>query len=147
MKLYPYLSFNGNCEEALNFYRDALDGEIVQLGKYGESPMPSAEELKDKIIHGRLKFGDALIMASDRMKENNLQANNISLSVECDTNEQLDKVFSKMAEGGKITMQAQDQFWGARFGMLTDKFGMHWMFNCEKKKEAETLDKTLDITV
>ena len=134
MDVNPYLNFNGNCEEALNFYKDAFDGEIIQLGRYGESPMESSEEIKDKIIHGRLQFGDVLIMASDAMNENGINnGDNISLSVECDTNGQLEKVFSKMSEGGKVTMPLQEQFWGATFGMLTDKFGIHWMFNCEKK--------------
>jgi PhnB protein len=134
MKLFPYLNFNGNCEEALNFYKEAFDGEIIQLGRYGESPMKSPEEIKDKIIHGRLQFGDVLIMASDAMNKNGVNnGDNISLSIECDTNDQLEKVFTKMSEGGKITMPLQEQFWGAKFGMLTDKFGFHWMFNCEKK--------------
>ena len=132
--LNPYLNFNGNCEEALNFYKEAFDGEIIQLGRYGESPMKSPEEIKDKIIHGRLQFGDVLIMASDAMNKNGVNnGDNISLSIECDTNDQLEKVFTKMSDGGKITMPLQDQFWGAKFGMLTDKFGFHWMFNCEKK--------------
>ena len=134
MKLFPYLSFKGNCEEALDFYKLALDGHIAQIGRYGDSPMPSKEEDKNKIIHARLQFGDSLIMASDVMDEEKFkQGNEISLSVECNDNEQLEKVFSKMSEGGKVTMPLQDQFWGARFGMLTDKFGFHWMFNCEKK--------------
>jgi len=134
MKLFPYLNFNGNCEEALNFYKEAFDGEIIQLGRYGESPMKSPEEIKDKIIHGRLQFGDVLIMASDAMNKNGVNnGDNISLSIECDTNDQLEKVFTKMSDGGKITMPLHDQFWGAKFGMLTDKFGFHWMFNCEKK--------------
>ena len=134
MKLYPYLSFNGNCEEALNFYKEALNGEITQLGRYGDSPMQSSEAIKDKVLHGRLQFGQMLIMASDAMDENNTRmGDNISLSVECETDDQLEQVFSKMSEGGKITMPLQDQFWGAKFGMLTDKFGIHWMFNCEKK--------------
>ncbi len=135
MKLYPYLSFKGNCEEALDFYKEALDGHIAQIGRYGDSPMETSEELKDKIMHARLSFGDAMIMVSDVMNDQPLDSsNNVSLSVECDSNEQLEKVFSKMAAGGKITMPLQDQFWGAKFGMLTDKFGFHWMFNCEKKK-------------
>lgn len=135
MKLYPYLSFNGNCEEALNFYKKALDGEITQLGHYGDSAMESSEVIKDKVLHGRLQFGQMLIMASDAMDENNTRiGDNISLSVECETNDQLEQVFSKMPEGEKITMPLQDQFWGAKFGMLTDKFGIHWMFNCEHKK-------------
>lgn len=134
MKLHAYLGFNGNCEEAINFYKEAFDGEILQLGRYGESPMETPAELKDKIMHARLQFGDTLIMFSDMMGENEADPGTmISLSIECDSIEQLEKVFPKVAEGGKITMPLQDQFWGARFGMLTDKFGIHWMFNCEKK--------------
>jgi PhnB protein len=79
MKLFPYLSFSGNCEEALNFYKDAFNGQIIQLGRYGESPMKSPEEFKDKIIHGRLQVGDILIMASDVMNERQVNAgDNIS---------------------------------------------------------------------
>ena len=134
MKLYPYLNFNGNCEEALNFYKSAFDADITQLGLYGDSPMESPDEVKDKIIHGRVQFGDVIIMASDAMNEKDFtRSGDISLSIECETADQLEKVFAKMAEGGKVTMPLQDQFWGARFGMLTDKFGIHWMFNCEKK--------------
>jgi PhnB protein len=133
MKLFPYLNFKGNCEEALNFYKDALDGEILQMGRYSDSPVNTNEEFKNKIVHGRLKFGDALIMASDSMRDANDFNDSISLSVECETGDQLESVFTKMSEGGKVTMPLQDQFWGAKFGMLTDKFGVHWMFNCEKK--------------
>jgi PhnB protein len=135
MKLFPYLNFGGNCEEALNFYKEALSGEIIQIGRYGESPMKSSEDYKDKIIHARLQFGNALIMASDVMNERPINSgDNISLSVDCDNDQQLEEAFSKMATEGKITMPLQEQFWGAKFGMLTDKFGINWMFNCEKKK-------------
>ncbi len=133
MKLFPYLNFKGNCEEALNFYKDALDGEILQMGRYGDSPVNTNDEYKNKIVHGRLKFGDALIMASDSTNAADEFNNNITLSVECETGDQLESAFTKMGEGGKVTMPLQDQFWGAKFGMLTDKFGVHWMFNCEKK--------------
>jgi PhnB protein len=146
MKLFPYINFRGNCEEALNFYRDALRGEIIQLGRYGDSPMKSPEELKDKIIHARLRFGDALIMASDVMEQRAVNAGDqISLSVECDNDQQIEEVFSKMAAAGTVTMPLQDQFWGSKFGMLTDKFGVRWMFNCEKKKQEEKKQETLDI--
>jgi PhnB protein len=140
MKLFPYVSFQGNCEEALNFYKEALNGEIIQLGRYGESPMKSPEEFKDKIIHARLKFGDALIMASDVINEQAMDSgDNISLSVDCDNDRQIQEVFARMAAGGKVMMPLQEQFWGATFGMLTDKFGIHWMFNCEKKKNEEII--------
>jgi PhnB protein len=135
MKLIPYLYFAGNAREVLNFYKDALNGDIVQLGTYGEGPMPCDEDYKDKVMHARFVFDGNTIMMSDSFKGQPVSTNgNIQLSVEVDDEKKLDEVFNKMAEGGKITMPLADQFWGARFGMITDKFGVNWMFNCEKKK-------------
>ncbi len=135
MKLNPYIHFAGNAEEALNFYKDALGGEIVQLGRYGESPMPSDEDYKNKVMHARLIFDDNLVMVSDVFKGQTVTTGgNIQLSVDVDDVNQLEIVFNKMSMGGKVTMAPQDTFWGARFGMLIDKFGVSWMFNCELKK-------------
>ena len=134
MKLIPYLHFAGNAREALNFYKDALGGDIVQLGTYGESPMPSDEDYKDKVMHARFVFDGNMIMVSDVFKGQSVSTDgNIQLSVDVDNETKLDEVFNKMAEGGKVTMPLADQFWGAKFGMLQDKFGVSWMFNCEKK--------------
>ncbi|MEO6221394.1 MAG: VOC family protein [Ginsengibacter sp.] len=94
MKLYPYLGFNGNCEEAINFYKEAFDGEIFQLGRYAESRMETSEQFKDKIMDARLKFRDILILCSDTMGEKDADAGNmLSLSIECDNVDQLEKVF------------------------------------------------------
>ena len=134
MKLTPYIHFAGNAEEALNFYKETLGGEIVSLNRYGDSPMPVDEDYKQKIIHARLLFADNLLMISDTFKGNAVHTNgNIQLSVEMPDKPQLETVFSKLAAGGKITMPLQDQFWGATFGMLTDKFGVSWMFNYDNK--------------
>lgn len=135
MKLTPYINFGGNAREALDFYKNALNGNVQQLSTYGESPMPSDEDYKDKVMHARFVFDGNMIMVSDVFKGQPVSTNgNIQLSVDVDDESKLDKVFTKMAEGGNITMPLADQFWGARFGMLTDKFGVGWMFNCEKKK-------------
>ena len=135
MKLVPYLHFAGNAREALNFYKDALGGDIVQLGTYGESPMPGDEDYKDKVMHARFVFDGNMIMLSDVFKGQSVSTNgNIQLSVDVDSEDKLDEVFNKMAEGGTVTMPLADQFWGAKFGMLQDKFGVSWMFNCDKKK-------------
>ena len=134
MKLIPYLHFAGNARDVLNFYKDALGGDIVQLGTYGESPMPSDEDYKDKVMHARFVFDGNMIMVSDVFKGQPVSTNgNIQLSVDVDNESKLDEVFNKMAEGGSVTMPLADQFWGAKFGMLQDKFGVSWMFNCEKK--------------
>ena len=133
--LVPYLHFNGEAEEVLNFYKDAFGGEVIMLNRYGDSPMQVNEDWKNKIIHSRLKFGDNLIMISDShngqlaSKEGNIQ-----LSVEVDDEKKIEEVFNKLAEGGKVTMPLAKQFWGATFGMLQDKFGVNWMFNHEEKK-------------
>ena len=135
MKLTPYLHFAGNAEEALNFYKNALGGEIIMLSRYGDSPMPSDEDYKQKLIHSRLQFGDNLIMISDSFKGQPFSTHgNIQLSVEIENAAEIENIFNKMAEGGTITMPLADQFWGAKFGMLQDKFGVSWMFNCEQKK-------------
>jgi PhnB protein len=135
MKLTPYLNFAGNAQEALNFYTNALGGQVVYMQRYGDSPMPSDEDYKNKVMHARLQFGDNMIMVSDAMKGYEISTNgNIQLSMEMDNVSQLEEIFNELTEGGKVTMPLQDQFWGARFGMLQDKFGVSWMFNCELKK-------------
>jgi PhnB protein len=135
MKLNPYIMFNGNAEEALNFYHDCFGGEIRGINRYGDAPMPSPEESKNKILHSTFVFDDNTIMISDSMDSKNVpESSNIHLSVDVPGVDEMDVKFNKLAEGGKVTMPLQDTFWGARFGMLTDKFGVNWMFNCELKK-------------
>jgi len=130
MKLTPYIHFAGNAEEALNFYKEVLGGEIVALNRYGDSPVPADEDYKQKILHARLLFGDNLIMISDAFKGQAVHTNgNIQLSVDMPDKVMMETIFSKMAAGGKITMPLQHQFWGDTFGMLEDKFGVSWMFN------------------
>ena len=137
MKLTPYVHFEGNAEEALNFYKDVFGGEVLALSRYGDSPMPVDDDYKQKIIHARLAFGDSLLMISDTFKGSKVHTNgNIQLSLEMPDADSIDVIFNKLAEGGKITMPLQVQFWGAKFGMLEDKFGVSWMLNYELKKES-----------
>jgi PhnB protein len=134
--LVPYLHFNGEAEEVLNYYKDVFDGEILIINRYGDSPMQVSEDRKNKIIHARLKFDDNIIMISD--SHNGQLANkegNIQLSVEVGDENRMEKVFNKLAEGGKVTMPLAKQFWGATFGMLRDRFGVNWMFNHEGKNQ------------
>ena len=136
MKLNPYLHFEGNAEEVLNFYINALGGEVEMLSRYKDSPMPSDEDYKDKIMHARYVFGDGnILMISDSSKGDIVSTNgNIQLSVEIADPVEIENVFNKMAEGGTVTLPISEQFWGAKFGMLKDKFGISWMFNCQLKK-------------
>ena len=136
MKLITYLTFAGSCEEAMNFYKEALGAEILLVNRMGDSPMEISENLKGKIMHGRMQIGENELYMSDTFDPASLkQGNNVSLSIQVDDTTQLEKLFNSLSAGGTVTMPLADAFWGARFGMFVDKFGIHWMFNCELKKE------------
>lgn len=135
MKLNPYLCFAGKAEEALNFYVKALGGQVQMVSRYGDGPMPCEPMDKDKIMHARFEFDGNMVMLSDTTKPEDVQpSSQINLSVDVPSKEKLDEVFGKMSEGATITMAPSETFWGAYFGMLQDKFGVSWMFNCELKK-------------
>jgi PhnB protein len=133
--LVVYLIFGGNCEEALNFYRSALGGEIIMKSTYGESPLPSDEKWKNKIMHAQFKADNIFFMASDAMPDQLIKpGDNISLSLDFSNEEEQAKIFNALSAGGDVTMPLEDTFWGARFGMLRDKFGIAWMLNLDKPK-------------
>jgi PhnB protein len=128
----PYLNFNGNCEEAINFYKDALGGELLFMQRYGESPMAGMAD-DNAVMHCTLKIGDTHIMASDNPQNQTASAgSNISLAYGLNDPAAAESMFNTLAEGGNVSMPLQQTFWAERFGMLTDKFGINWMFNCEK---------------
>lgn len=151
MKLSPYIIFTGNAEEALHFYEQVFNGTISEFKRYEGSPAEDLSSDKQKIMHARVSIGDNILMVCDAMPENTPPpGSNIQLSVEFSNVNELNERFDKLAEGGKITMELQDTFWGARFGMLTDKFGINWMFNCQLESveglSSHQQGKTLDIT-
>ncbi len=129
----------GNCEEAIEFYATALDGEIISMQRYGDAPENSVPaELADKIMHCVLAADDVIIMASDATSQQDVGTmSNISLSLDFDSAEEQQETFEALAEGGTVTMDLQLTFWGARFGMLTDKFGVAWMCNYDEVDEDE----------
>ena len=132
MKLNPYITFNGTCEEAMNYYKDCFDGSIESMQRYGDSPMGN-EGNKNKVLHSTLKFGESIIMAADSSDDKSASGSNISLSVNYANPELMEKIFATLSDGGVITMPLQDTFWGVRFGICRDKFGVNWMFNCDIK--------------
>lgn len=136
MKVIPYILFNGNCEEAMQFYAQAVGATVLHLQRYSEAPMPTEEAQKDKIIHAGMQFGEQPVYFSDSMEANQVQVGtNIQLSLDYDNDHEMEIAFAALAEGGQITMPLQDTFWNARFGMLADKFGVRWMFNHNKEKQ------------
>jgi PhnB protein len=132
MELMPYLTFGGTCEAAMNFYKDCFGGTFESFNYYKDGPadMGAPEHLNDKIMHMSLRFGDNLLMGSDSMGDAPATGN-ITLNITTDTVDELDATFEKLSAGGQIEMPLQDMFWGARFGMFTDKYGIKWMLNCQ----------------
>ena len=131
----PYLNFQGTCKDAMEFYKSVLGGELY-LSTYGESGQSKKEEEKDLIMHSTLKNDFLTILAADGNEEHQVTfGNNIHLSISGDDEETLTKFFNGLSEGGKIDYPLKKEFWGDTFGMFTDKFGVHWMINIEKKKE------------
>jgi PhnB protein len=132
-----YLTFDGNCREAMNFYAKSL-GADVHLMTLGEAPGNAPPEKADKIMHSRLtKGGPPILMASDAIMQGPAlkMGSNFSVAIECESVAEIDEMFAAMSDGGTVTMPLGDTFWGARFGMLIDKFEIQWMFNFEKPKQ------------
>lgn len=127
--------FNGNCSEAMKFYQKALGGDL-QMMPYAEAPMPEFNKNKDLIMHATLRAGNVVIMGADTTPEKRVSnGTNVHISFDCESMDEIQKVFSALSQGGKITMPLQDTFWGAHFGMLTDKYGHEWMFNYDKNQK------------
>ncbi|SPE39931.1 conserved hypothetical protein [Candidatus Sulfopaludibacter sp. SbA3] len=130
-EVVTYLNFDGNCRQAMEFYAKCLGGEL-QLMPFSEIPgdNPQMKAAGDRIMHARLSKGFTVLMASDTMPGMPFQqGNNFSVSIGCESLEEIEAFFAAVGEGGTVTMPLQDQFWGARFGMIKDQFGIHWMFN------------------
>ncbi|MCX6259107.1 MAG: VOC family protein [Bacteroidia bacterium] len=137
MKLNPYLSFNGNCREAMTFYKECTGGELI-LNPYDDSPMAVPDEEKDKIMHSSLVIDGLTLMAADSLQGQPVtNGNNISLSISCISKEQANEIYNKLSEGGLAIMPMETTFWGAYFGMLTDKFGINWMISCEGSQDMK----------
>lgn len=127
----PYLTFAGNCEKAMNFYKEVFNGQL-ELMRFEGSPVEVPDAFKQNILHATLTFGHAMIMASDDMQGNEMKAgNNISISVSEYDSEKAKKIFENLSTEGFVIMPYEKTFWGAEFGMCTDKFGINWMVNCE----------------
>ncbi|WP_163707716.1 VOC family protein [Mangrovibacterium lignilyticum] len=142
-KVSVYLNFNGQAEEAFEFYKSVFQTEYLDgISRFADVPpaenMPLlSEEDKKLVMHVSLPItGDFILMGCDSPSSIGMKAefgNNVHLNLEPDTRKEADRLFNALAEGGTITMPQADMFWGAYFGSLTDKFGIHWMVNCPLK--------------
>jgi PhnB protein len=127
--LNPYLTFNGNAAEAMKHYHSVLGGEL-KMQTFGEAKMAKTPQEQDRIVHATLKSEGIVLMASDSQMGMTMKTgDNVSLSISGGDNSRLSAVFEGLAKGGRVDMPLAKQFWGDTFGMLTDKFGIHWMVN------------------
>jgi PhnB protein len=131
--LNPYLNFDGNCREAMTFYKSCFGGELT-LQKIGESPMGAnlPQEMEQQILHSILSADGITLMGSDMMGRGLDRGNGIMLCVNGNDGPSIEVIFEKLARGGQVKMPLHESFWGATYGELTDRFGFHWMFNVYK---------------
>jgi len=132
MHIQPYLFFNGRAEEALNFYKRAVGAEVTTLMRFKDSPETSPTGMvpiswSDKVMHANVRIGDTQVMASDGCSEEQLTFRGFSLSLAVTSVAEADRCFNALADGGKVDMPLSKTFWSARFGMVTDRFGVAWM--------------------
>lgn len=135
MPLATYLTFNGNCEEAMGFYAHALGVQLNELHRFGDMPGEEIpEDYKTKVMHTNLTFEGTMLMASDSHPNMGYDGshNGFSVSVTVLSPEQADTVFGALSEGANVVMPIAETFWAQRFGMLVDKYGVAWMVNCDK---------------
>jgi PhnB protein len=138
----PYLTFNGTCEAAFNFYKSVFGGKFPYIGKFKDmppvegKPVPASEG--EKIMHVSLPIGKESILmgsdSSDAFGQATVVGNNFSISVNAFNEKEADRLYKGLSAGGRATMPMSKTFWGSYFGMLTDKFGIQWMVSVEEKK-------------
>ena len=135
MQMNPYLTFNGNCREAMHFYRGISGGEL-NLQTIGESPMAvkMPAPMQDFILHSELSKGTLVMMASDMVAEPGLvKGNAVSLMLGCSSEAEIRSCYEKLSAGGRADHPLENTFWGAIFGDLTDKYGNRWLLHFDKK--------------
>ena len=119
---HTYLHFDGNCRDAMTFYAKCLGTQLDLV--------PFSEGAPDRILHASVGSDPLTIMAADiKPGEPFRQGNNFSISLACESLEEMERLFAAFGKGGTVTEAIHDSFWGAKFGMLTDRFGVSWMFS------------------
>jgi len=135
MRIEPYLSFGGRCEEALAFYASCLGGQLVALNRYAGSPMDTPKlppQWRDKILHAELEVEGARILASDGLPgaaKPVFSGTTLCLDL-AEDKQRAERIFDALAEGGQVRMPLAPKFWGAAMGMVQDRFGVPWMVSC-----------------
>ncbi len=137
-QINSYLTFSGNCREAMEFYKDCLGGEL-SMQTIGESPLADKmpPQMKDCILHGTLNRGSLIMMGSDMVGEQGLiKGNAVSLMLDCSSEEEIRNCYEALSRDGKATHPLENSFWGALFGDLEDKYGNHWLLHFDKNRQS-----------
>lgn len=134
MQVQSYLFFNGNCGEAIAFYEKALGAKTDMRMTFKEAPEPPPPEMVpadwgDKIMHASFTIGETMVMASDGCDPDSKAHSGFSLSLAVKTEQDAERYFAALSDGGTVTMPLRQTFWSPRFGMLKDRFGIAWMVN------------------
>lgn len=134
--LNPYINFNGTAEKAIQLYETALGAKAANIMRYGDMPgNKQPEETKRFVMHAALSVGEGTIMISDVPPNTPAPTQgNVHIALHYTDPPEMAKAFEALSAGGEVTQPLTDTFWGAKFGMLTDAFGVNWMFNCELKR-------------
>jgi PhnB protein len=137
-KLNPYLMFNGDARQAIELYERVLGARTEHVQRFGEVPGATSDPAsKDRIIHALLRIGGDVLMLSDSMPDHPVAAGaTVQVCLDFSDPEDMKARFEALGDGGSIDLPLHDTFWGATFGMLTDRHGIHWMFNCTRPAAA-----------
>ena len=132
MSIEPYLNFDGRCEEAIDFYRQALGAKVTMLMRFSENPEPPQPGMvpsgsENKIMHASLLIGESTVMASDGYCKGEPSFKGVTLSLTVPDEAAADRAFAALSEGGKVHMPLAKTFFSPRFGMVADRFGVPWM--------------------
>ena len=134
MQLNTHLNFNGQCEEAFQFYQQSLGGSIATMVRHEGTPAAEhvPAEWRQKIMHAELKLDGQILMGADAPPNRYQPPQGFAVTIQTQQPAEADRVFRTLAENGQVQMPIQETFWAARFGMLVDRFGIPWMVNCPK---------------
>ena len=127
MHIQPYVFFDGRCDEAIEFYREALGAEVQMLMRFKESPEPCAPGTEDKVMHAHLRIGRATLLVSDGRCQNHPRFEGFALSLSVANAAEAERLFAALAVGGQVQMPMTQTFFSPRFGMVADRFGVSWM--------------------
>ena len=129
MQVQPYLFFDGRCDEALEFYKNAVGAKVGMVMRFKDAPEPTQcnPGSENKVMHASFEIGDTMVLASDGRNSGQPKFEGFSLAVSANSEAEVERMFNALGEGGQVTLPLTKTFFSPKFGMLADKFGVHWM--------------------